>query len=72
MNNLEFENIIESIDMSKKDFAKQTKLPYQTIMNWKRNDSLPVWVESWLENYIEKKKLETLKQTLKNAGVCSE
>jgi DNA-binding transcriptional regulator YiaG len=70
MNNLEFENIIENIDMSKKDFAEQTKLPYQTIMNWKRNDSLPVWVESWLENYIEKQNFQKIKQTLKDSGVC--
>ena len=55
MDILELEKVLEDIKLSKKEFAELTKLPYQTIMNWKRNNSVPVWVESWLQNYIKAK-----------------
>lgn len=54
----EFEKKLENLNLSKKDFAELTNLPYQTIMNWKRSDSVPKWVKSWLENYIKAKDLD--------------
>ena len=67
----EFEKELENIGINKKEFSSLTKLPYQTIMNW-RNKNTPVWVKSWLENYIEKRRFETVKQTLRDSGVCEE
>jgi DNA-binding transcriptional regulator YiaG len=58
MNINQFELELEKLKLSKKEFAALTDLPYQTIMNWKRSDSVPKWVKSWLENYIKAKDLE--------------
>ena len=38
MNNSDFENLLNNIPISKKEFAEATNLPYQSVMNWKRND----------------------------------
>lgn len=32
------------------------------------NGGFPKWVKSWLENYIEKCKLETIKKTLRESA----
>jgi len=73
MKKKDFDIKLKEINLSRQDFANITNLSYSTIGNWHDiNKPIPGWVESWLENYIEKQKLETLKQTLKNAGVCSE
>jgi len=63
---IEFEEKLNNIGLSKKEFSESTSLPYQTVMNWKRNNSVPVWVESWLENYIDKKKFENIKEIIKD------
>lgn len=55
MNNDTFEKKLEDSNINKTIFSELTSLPYQTLMNWKRNDSVPVWVESWLENYNKAK-----------------
>lgn len=62
----EFENKLELTQLSKKEFSELSKLPYQTIMNWKRNNNVPVWVESWLNNYIDKKKFDIIKDIIKD------
>ena len=55
MNYEKFEEKLEEAKINKKIFSELTALPYQTVMNWKRNDTIPVWVESWLQNYIKAK-----------------
>lgn len=65
MNNMEFEGKLEDVDMSKKEFAEASSLPYQTVMNWKRNDAVPVWVDSWLENYIKAKDMDRVVEAVK-------
>ena len=55
MNYETFELKLEESKINKKVFAELTALPYQTVMNWKRNDSVPSWVESWLHNYKKAK-----------------
>jgi len=66
MNIDEFENQLLKTKLSKKDFAELTQLPYQTIMNWKRNNNVPAWVKSWLQNYIDKKKFDNIKEIIKD------
>lgn len=61
---VEFEIKLESMQLSKKGFSLLTNLPYQTIMNWKHNGNVPVWVESWLENYIKAKSYNEMKETV--------
>ena len=65
MDILQFEKKLEDIKLSKKDFAISTNLPYQTVMNWKRNNSVPVWVDSWLHNYVKAKDLDNIVETVK-------
>ena len=65
MTNNQFELELEKSSMNKKTFAELTELPYQTIMNWKRSDNVPVWVKSWLENYIKAKDMDKVIDAVK-------
>ncbi len=68
-----FTEILKKINLSKKEFAQLSNISYNTVNNWNDdNRPVPPWVESWLENYIEKKKHEKLKQVLKDSGVCND
>jgi len=67
-----FEKELEKLNLSKKEFAGMTSLPYQTIMNWKRSDSLPKWVRSWLENYIKAKDIDKMAEAMKPYMKCEE
>lgn len=64
LNNLDFEKRIESLNISKKKFSDLTNLPYQTIMNWKRNETVPIWIESWLEYYTKAKSYTDIKNKI--------
>ena len=70
MNYKEFEELLKLNELNKKEFANITELSYQTVMNWNNTDNVPKWVKSWLENYIERKRFESVKKTLKESGVC--
>lgn len=65
MKNQEFEATLLELNISKREFSELTGLPYQTIMNWKRFDTLPIWVESWLENYVKAKGLDNIVNAVK-------
>ncbi|MDQ7084937.1 MAG: XRE family transcriptional regulator [Sulfurovum sp.] len=63
----------KSINLSRQAFADMTNLSYSTIGNWHDdNKPIPGWVASWLNNYIEKKRFENIKNTLRESGVCDE
>ncbi|WP_324171999.1 XRE family transcriptional regulator [Sulfurimonas sp.] len=67
----DFTRLLKNIDLSKKEFAELANISYNTVNNW--NDEkrpVPPWVNSWLENYIEKKKHSKLVDSLKESGVC--
>lgn len=71
MTNEEFEIMLKSTDLTKKEFSNQVKMSYGSVVNWRRtHQSVPVWVESWLKLYIENKKFEELKKSIKESGVC--
>ncbi len=62
----DFKILLDKAKLSKKDFSKLTSIAYGTIGNW--NDDtrpIPSWVESWLENYIKAKDIETVANILK-------
>jgi hypothetical protein len=67
-----FEEELENLKLSKKEFAELTNLPYQTIMNWKRSDSIPRWVKSWLENYIKAKEMDKVVEAVRPFVKCGE
>lgn len=65
MNYEKFEKKLEDAEINKKIFSELTELPYQTVMNWKRNDNIPVWVHSWLENYNKAKFADNIIEAVK-------
>lgn len=62
MDYTKFENILEKAKINKKEFSDIAKTPYQTIMNWKRINNAPDWVEPFLQNYIKSAKFDKAKQ----------
>ncbi len=72
MTNEEFETMLQPTGLTKKEFAQLVKMSYGSVVNWGRShQSVPDWVESWLELYIENKKFEKLKKIIKESGACS-
>jgi DNA-binding transcriptional regulator YiaG len=66
-----FKELLEEADINRKDFARILKCSPQTVNNWGSTQNIPYWVESWLENYIERKKFENMKTIMKKSGICS-
>ena len=73
MTNEEFEKILKTIGLTKKEFARLVDVSYGGVVNWGReSQTVPNWVESWLELYAKNKKFEILKQSIKDSGACGE
>jgi len=73
MTNDEFEKILKEIGLTKKAFARLVDMSYGGVVNWGRStQTIPNWVESWLELYSQNRKFENLKQSIKDSGACSE
>ena len=41
------------------------KMSYTGVTNWKQTNSIPGWVDSWLENYEKGKTLDELLAIIK-------
>ena len=73
MTNEEFEKILKTLGLTKKEFAQLVDVSYGGVVNWGReSQTVPNWVESWLELYGKNKKFETLKQSIKDSGACND
>ncbi len=72
MNKEEFSKLLDKANISKKELAKLLGCATQTVNNWGSTQNIPYWVKSWLENYIEKQKLENMKKILKDTGICKD
>jgi hypothetical protein len=72
MTHEEFLELLKKANLNKKEFVDITRLAYSTVGNWSSSDKVPYWVNSWLENYIERKKHSKLVEVLKESGVCGE
>ena len=71
MTNEEFEKILKEIELTKKEFARLVDVSYGGVVNWGRaTQSIPNWVESWLELYKENRKFENLKKSIQESGAC--
>jgi DNA-binding transcriptional regulator YiaG len=67
---VEFTQILKDINLSKKEFAQLANISYNTINNWSdKNKPVPPWVKSWLENYIEAKKFDKIKEVFNREGI---
>jgi DNA-binding transcriptional regulator YiaG len=62
----EFNNLLKKADLTKKEFAGIIDMRYTSVNNWGSSQKFPRWVKSWLENYIEAKKFDEIKNILKD------
>ncbi len=63
----EFNNLLDEAALSKKEFCQEIGLQYNAVNQWGSNGrGVPVWVESWLKNYIRLQAFEKLRQILKH------
>ena len=63
----EFDDTLKRIGMSRQEFADITNLSYGAVSNWHdEKKPVPGWVDSWLENYISKKKYDHIKNIIKD------
>ena len=66
MNKQEFTEKLESINLSKREFAQLANISYNTVNNWHDlNRPVPPWVRSWLDNYIRAKDIEKAAEALR-------
>ena len=66
MDKEKFNSLLSKANLSKKDLANQIGMSYGAVNNWGSNSEFPRWVESWLENYISKKKYDHIKNIIKD------
>ena len=66
----EFNNLLKKANLSKKEFCGLLDISYPSVNNWGSGKDVPYWVKSWLENYIDKKRFENMKDIFKDSGAC--
>ncbi len=60
-----FKETLKKSGLTIKEFAKMCGLNPNSISgNWKREDKVPQWVETWLNNYIKAKTLDNVKDVI--------
>lgn len=64
MTNIEFENKLDVLNFTKKDFVAVVGMPYQTLMNWKQKNAVPYWVEPFLKSYEKSRKFDEILEML--------
>jgi DNA-binding transcriptional regulator YiaG len=66
----EFKNLLKNNNFTQKTFSKKVRISYGVIKNWSLNKnnrkkgSVPLWVNSWFENYQYELKLEKIKNMI--------
>ena len=63
--------LLREAALNKKQLSEILGIAQQTVNCWGTTQNVPYWVESWLENYIEKKKFDNMKRVLKDSGICN-
>lgn len=64
MTNIEFENKLDVLNFTKRDFVAVVGMPYQTLMNWKQKNAVPYWVEPFLNFYEKSRKFDEILEML--------
>lgn len=66
MNKKDFDAKLKSLGISRQDFCDMTGLAYSSVANWKdESKPIPIWVDSWLENYAKAKTLDQVIEGIK-------
>lgn len=66
MKKKDFDTILNDINLSRKEFAELSGIKYTTVSKWHDTDRpIPVWVKSWLENYIKAKDMDKVADAVK-------
>ena len=60
-----FKELLKEVGLSKKQLAEILGVAEQTVNNWGSTNKVPYWIESWLQNYIKAKDLDTIAKTVK-------
>lgn len=67
-----FKFLLKKANFNKRTFSEHLGLKYQSVNSWGNNGrSVPYWVESWLNLYIDNSKYIHMKEILKDTGICS-
>ena len=64
MNVKEFEVALETLGLSKSEFAEQTGLTVGGVNKWIRNQQFPGWLPGYVEGQLARKRLLALKVAL--------
>ena len=68
----ELTNILNELNLSKKEFANLSNISYNTVNNWNDdNRPVPPWVKSWLENYAKAKVSDEVIKTVRPFIECN-
>ena len=59
-----FETLLTKNNFKKKEFAQYSKIPYNTVVGWKKKNSVPAYAMVILKDMIYRKKLEEITENL--------
>lgn len=71
--NIIFEKLLINSNISKKDFSEYSKIPYDTVVGWKKRNHVPAYAMVILKdmNYRKKLDLKASQDLRKNSRVVS-
>ena len=61
-----FETLLTKNNFKKKEFAQYSKIPYNTVVGWKKKNSVPAYAMVILKDMIYRKKLDEQTEQLFN------
>ncbi len=64
MDKEKYKELLKKANLNKKELASLLGCATQTVNNWGSTNNIPYWLESWLNNYIAKNKLNNIKEIL--------
>ena len=66
MKKQEFDEILKKANLTRKEFAELSGIKYTTVSKWHDIDRpIPIWVKSWLQNYIKAKVSDEIIEVVK-------
>ena len=65
MTRQEFNDLLHKAALSKREFSESIGIQYNSVNQWGSNGrGIPIWVESWLKNYIRLQAFEELRKII--------